>query len=380
MTDPKVAIIGPKPPLSLNRYARRLISADRLSEYDLLVYTTAATGLGLTARGFTQAEVSQVQAMGRVLGSRHDEFVEFLGLGGVAVILLEVPGGVKVAYGDFSVHAAQLAVWQQYRLANMRIVTETGTSFILLDPNDPIALYLRELKRWELTLAGGGLADDPHGYPLATNRAGTPIAYVEHVGRGTVYWVPPPRSEEDWTRLLAGARTAWSEQFDPLLGLMGDELTTIDKRLDEKKVELGQAIRGTIEERNRVLASRRRLVESDASVERALQHYRAARRSSPARALDFLHRMIETIEHEYGGQGKTIETLGYSRSTNDNITQPANNRAYRARHEGGEGKPVPADELKKAFVAADEIMSRFLAKRLSEMKAGWIQPVSAKRR
>ncbi len=111
----------------------------------------------------------------------------------------------------------------------------------------------------------------------------------------------------------------------------------------------------------------KRVVEEDRDVARALQHYRAARHSSPAKALDFLHRMTETIEYVYGGEAKALAELQYSKNALSDITRPANNKSYRARHEGGQNQDVPEDELKKAFAAADEILSRFLNRRLQEM-------------
>lgn len=358
---PKMAFIAnPPPPFQKNKVV--LTAADRLTEYDVLVIDPAA--LRPPSSGEVPYEV--VHAFTRLFSDRRVEFREFLALGGVAAVFLRFPQSLKAQLLDDVVYNYELFA-EQWALRRFGFQDDSGTSREVLDPDDPMSLYLRQVERWVSTVEKGPLADDPHGYALAVNRQGRPVAFVEHVGPGCVYWIPPCGTDADWRLLISALERAWNATSDPLIGLAADELKRINDQVDEVQTKAREGLADLRRNQKAVLDKRQRLTDEDADVARALQHYRAARHASPAKALDFLHRMSETIEHVYGGEAKALAELGYSKNTLGDITRPANNKSYRARHEGGENQAVPEGETKKAFAAADEILGRFLDSRLREI-------------
>jgi hypothetical protein len=359
---PKIGILA-EPAHPYVQHKMSLASADRLTEYDILIIAPSAATFGRMAG--TELQYESYARLEALIERRRGELAEFIAAGGVAAVLIAPFTSVRGQLRDDELYDYELFV-HKYSLRRFGLVNESGTSRELLDNDDPIASYVAQTERWVCTLERGAYAEDPHHYPLAVNRQGRPIAYVEHVGRGTVYWVAPCSTDADWRRLLEGLQKVWSGTADPLHGLSAGQLQEIVAEEDRIQTESRRQLADLRARRDAVLAARQRLVEEDRDAARALQHYRAARHASPAKALDFLHRMVETIEHVYGNETKTLAELGYSKATLNDINKPANDKAYRARHEGGENKDVPRDELERAFAAADEILGRFLSRRLQE--------------
>jgi hypothetical protein len=118
---------------------------------------------------------------------------------------------------------------------------------------------------------------------------------------------------------------------------------------------------------------RARFVEMDAAVRRVLELQRLARKSGPVRALAMLSQLLDRVEAEYGPRDKeksARESLGYGSSQAERISKPANNPAYRARHEGKkDAEAVPPDVLAEALAAADDIGERFIRARLASWRA-----------
>lgn len=366
---PRAVIFSAHATYSHKQIERALVEADELTEYDVILFTPDLQGVygGSSERGvYAEVDTASRAELLSLLIHRRAQFNAFLALGGVAVVLLGPFGGYSGGVGVRSVHAVELVI-DADDFSDMGIVAGMGASLTVLDANDPMATYLNRIKGWQATMTRGVLARDPLGFALAVNRDDRVVAYVEHVRRGVVYWLPAPTSDEEWSAALAAAKDVWQDQDDPLLGLAGTRLKELEDELAALRSRLGSEIRRVMSARGEVLASRRRLVTLDRTVDESLQRFRAAQHASPARALDFYHRMLEVIEHEFGGEKKAMEELKISKGKWDDVTRPANHKPYRARHEGGEGEPVPPPVLEKAKVAAAEVLGVFLDRRLNDM-------------
>jgi hypothetical protein len=345
-----------------------LAQTDRLDEYDIILceptLSAYAQDSDLPRWEVRPGNVGYLQT-GFAL--KREETRLFLERGGVMAAFLGGFSGYTQEYAG-SVYALELIV-DEYAMGRMRIDPRSGRSLIVLDEEHRIAAYLAGLRRWEATLDAGGLVEDPHAYPLAESRDGRFVAMAEEVGSGSLYWIPPPREEGDWRRLRDALVDLWNSASDLREhNAFDDDDSQLRTELSEARVKFQRQQHLLLTALRERRAEHARFVDEDRAVHRVLELQRLARKSGPVRALDVLSRMLDRIEDEYGGERNARHALGYAEAHTERITRPANDQAYRARHEGKkEPERVPDEVIKSASAAADEIVHSFIQARL----VGW---------
>lgn len=344
----------------------RLSECHLLTEYDVVIIEPTFAGLWQQPtwpRYGVSSQEGDLDALASELAHRHEELERFFARGGVAVVLLG-PESVlhSSGYGGDrrSVSAWEFLIPEELARVHMGVRANTGTTYDVLDEG-AMSSYLQQRPRWIATVRSGALSTDPFGFPLATAKDGSFVAYEEIIGAGVLFWVPPPSDEGQWHMLVICARQVWSERE----ALMGDVALAEERALRDQLQTLEAAYR---KQRGEIVAAlaalrmaRLAFLASDNAVERARKHARVATTYGPAKALAAYHDMLELIERQYGGERAAQDALGYSAALARKITVPANDRRYSARHPGADAPAsVPPQVAAEARVAAHEILQRFV--------------------
>lgn len=358
-------LVGQSAPLTSD-YAPRELS--RLQEFNLVIVDPLVTRLVSDRLSGSEphatTDMIKFERHRSAFYRRRDELHALLSTGGVVVVFLRPISRLTAQLGPSQwerMEALELLAPRDWLRAFVRN-EQTGRSGPPVDDDDPMTPYLRLRPDYLVTLDGGLLADESHGYPLAFTQDGLVTAYVEYVGRGVVYWVPPPIRGPDsaWRTLIDSARKA--------VGTRGQELDAIadDEQLRKLQGDAASALQSHADARRALraeMAARTQLLESDEVLASAVRHFNTARTATPRRALDHFSRMHEVIKRELGGH-KAARLLGYHEDLSDSFTAPANEPAKQIRHAAsGPPEDVPAEVLAKAAEAAGEILRRFFAHR-----------------
>jgi len=238
----------------------------------------------------------------------------------------------------------------------MGIREGAGSTVVLLDSDEPFGSYLRSCKKWAATMQRGVLASDRAGYALAESRGHEIVAYVEHLGAGAIYWLPL----SDRLDLLADAATeVWRAGQAALDDVeearhVRDQIALTTSSYVTERARLGAEL-------DRVRSEHARFMEDHPRLQRIRDRFHSAQRSTPAKALDYLSRMLELIEEEFGGRKKAEAALSLRPELWSAVTGPANDPSLGARHEASDQNPVPPDRLAGAQSSAAEILDRYTA-------------------
>jgi len=111
----------------------------------------------------------------------------------------------------------------------------------------------------------------------------------------------------------------------------------------------------------RIRSEHARFIQDHPRLQKIRERFHSAQRSPPTKALDYLSRMLELVEEEFGGRKKAEAALGIEPALWSSITSPANDPVLGARHEASDQDPVPTERLAKAQSGARQILDKYAA-------------------
>jgi hypothetical protein len=363
-------------PDAIERTMGSLRSAGRLTEYSIILleptFEALFPNMDLPGRRGGTVKAELFTAMAVSLSLLREQLEAFLAQGGVLCVFMGPRSDIDstVQYRHEALSPFALLSGEANDHARMGLLGGHGKSSTVLFPEDAMAKYLELAPDWGGTLKQGVFPSANDRFPLAVNNQDEPIAYVEYVGRGAVYYLPKPNEYSEWLALMDGAKAAWEEREDVLeeFGL-ADEVA-LQVRLKAAREEFIRVRDKVTQDLRALREERRTLVDKDDVLGRALKYYRAGARLPSTKALGSYYNMWEVIRSELGGEDEAISALGLTKKMVDRITDPANRPRLAARHADKE-QPVPVDEVEMthAIESADEIMGRYLKLKLEAWRA-----------
>lgn len=377
---PLLAIIGQSNGTTdtIERSTASLPNAARLTEYGVIIFEPTFHAmfpdmkLPLPRWGGGSLKPDSLTILGVTLASRRPQLEAFFKQGGVLCVLVGPPSALYSSdqYTPASLSPYYLLSPSPESIANMGLAGGSGRSSALLFPEDPMAPFLNERPIWRGTLGQGVFPKANDRFPLAVNNQDEPIAYVEYVGRGVVYYLPQPSDYGEWRALHEGANAAWDAREDLLEEFGLDDEAALQSDLKLAREEFVKVRDRVTRDLRALRAERRELVDRDAVLGRALRYYRAAVHLPPTKALASYYNMWEVIRSESGGADQAQKALGISKKMVDRITEPANRPKLAARH-ADKDQPVPVEEqeMKDAAESATDIMRRYLKQKLDTWRA-----------